>query len=48
MAPARTATGRIRSVDVLITREDPPPRNQAAAEDLVVEVLWIEIPDPTR
>jgi hypothetical protein len=41
-------TGRIRSVDVLITREGPPPRSQTTAEDLVVEVLWMEIPDPTH
>jgi hypothetical protein len=41
------AAGKLRSVDVLITRDEPPPRNPTATENLVVEVLWIEIADPT-
>ena len=43
-----SATGRIRSVDVLITRNDPTPRTPTSAESLLVELLWIETTDPTR
>jgi hypothetical protein len=41
-------TRQIRSVDVLITRSEPPPRSTTMPENLLVEILWIEIPDPTR
>jgi len=38
--------GRLRSVDVMITRPtEAPPRDRSAKEPLVVDVLWIETPD---
>lgn len=43
-----SATGRVRSVDVLITRDDAPTRTVTTPENLLVEILWIEIPDPNR
>jgi hypothetical protein len=45
---ADAAKGRIRSVDVLITRNDAAPRTPTSSESLLVELLWIEIADPTR
>jgi hypothetical protein len=42
-------TGRLRSVDVTITRPtEAPPRDRTAKEPLIVDVLWIEVPDFTR
>jgi hypothetical protein len=44
-----TEHGRLRSVDVTITRPtDTPPRDRTAKEPLVIEILWIEAPDCTR
>lgn len=42
-------SGRLRSVDVTITRPtEAPPLDRTAKEPLIVDVLWIEVPDFTR
>jgi hypothetical protein len=46
----RPTEGKLRSVDVKVTRKKPvadvaPPASRNAAEDLSVEILWIEIND---
>ncbi len=42
-------SGRLRSVDVTFSRPtEAPPRDRTAKEPLVIDVLWIEIPDFTR
>ncbi len=42
-------TGRLRSIDVTITRPtEAPPRDRTTKEPLVIDVLWIEVPDFTR
>jgi hypothetical protein len=38
--------GRVRSVDVMITRPtEAPPRDRTVKEPLVIDVLWIETPE---
>jgi hypothetical protein len=38
--------GRVRSVDVMITRPtEAPPRDRTVKEPLVIDVLWIEAPE---